>query len=81
MLRFFMISSSSSIVLSLFFIGLKLTGEFTSLEEPTEVSVFLTAPHSKILMKSQTLCNITGAQILYSQVPPKQQVQGGIREE
>jgi hypothetical protein len=35
-----MISSSSSTVLSLFFIGLKLTGEFTSQEEPTEVSDF-----------------------------------------
>jgi hypothetical protein len=35
-----MILSSSSTVLSLFFIGLKLTGEFTLLEEPTEVSNF-----------------------------------------
>jgi hypothetical protein len=36
-----MISSSSSIALSLFFVGLKLTGEFTSLEEPAEVSDFV----------------------------------------
>jgi hypothetical protein len=35
-----MISSSSSTVLSLFFVGLKLTSEFTSQEEPTEVSDF-----------------------------------------
>jgi hypothetical protein len=35
-----MISLSFSIVLSLFFIGLKPTGEFTSLEEPAKVSAF-----------------------------------------
>jgi hypothetical protein len=33
-----MISSSSSIVSSIFFVGLKVTGEFTSLEEPTDGS-------------------------------------------
>jgi hypothetical protein len=35
-----LISSSSSTVLSLFFVGLKLTGEFTSLEEPTKAFNF-----------------------------------------
>jgi hypothetical protein len=33
-----MILSSSSTMLFMFFVGLKLTGEFTSLEEPTEDS-------------------------------------------
>jgi hypothetical protein len=35
-----MISSSSSTVPFLFFVGLKLISEFTSLEEPTKVSDF-----------------------------------------
>jgi hypothetical protein len=35
-----MISSSSSTVLPLFFAGLRLTDEFTSLEEPLEVPEF-----------------------------------------
>jgi hypothetical protein len=34
-----MISSSSLIVHSVVFVGVKLTGEFTSLEEPTDESV------------------------------------------
>jgi hypothetical protein len=33
-----MISSSYSIVSSLLFVGFTLTGEFTSLDEPTDVS-------------------------------------------
>jgi hypothetical protein len=38
-----MISSSSLSVFPLLFVGLMLTGEFTSLDEPTEVSVVVAA--------------------------------------